>query len=124
MAVDRMNENLSELYDPYNPAILRLVKNVIDASHRYGKWTGMCGEMAGEPRAALVLLGMGLDEFSMSAGSIPVIKKVIRSVDMEEARMIATKVLEMEFSEQIQEYLDEVLLKHCPNELATNQLNL
>lgn len=109
MAADRMNENLSELYEPYNPAVLRLIKNVIDASHRCGKWTGMCGEMAGETSAALVLLGMGLNEFSMSAMSIPRIKKVIRSIDMEKARMIAAKVLEMESAEQIKQYLDEEL---------------
>lgn len=70
MAADRMNERVSYLYQPYNPAILRLVKMVIDASHREGKWTGMCGEMAGDEIAIPILLGLGLDEFSMSASSI------------------------------------------------------
>ncbi|MEW6696307.1 MAG: phosphoenolpyruvate--protein phosphotransferase [Bacillota bacterium] len=111
MAVDRMNENLSELYDPYNPAILRLIKNVIDASHKHGKWTGMCGEMAGEQRAALVLLGMGLDEFSMSALSIPRIKKIISSVSLQQAQAIAEKVLSLESSDEISNYLDEELRK-------------
>lgn len=109
MAVDRMNESLSDLYDPYNPAILRLIKNVIDASHKEGKWTGMCGEMAGESRAALILLGMGLDEFSMSAVSIPGIKKIIRSVTREQAQEIANKVLAMESSQEICEYVDAKL---------------
>ncbi len=109
LAVDRMNESLSDLYDPYNPAILRLIKNVIDASHKEGKWTGMCGEMAGESRAALILLGMGLDEFSMSAVSIPSIKKIIRSVTREQAREIANKVLAMESSHEICEYVDAKL---------------
>ncbi len=70
MAADRMNERVSYLYQPYNPSILRLIKNVIDAAHAEGKWTGMCGEMAGDQIAAPILLGLGLDEFSMSASSI------------------------------------------------------
>ncbi|EAE5098809.1 phosphoenolpyruvate--protein phosphotransferase, partial [Listeria monocytogenes] len=70
MAADRMNERVSYLYQPYNPSILRLVKMVIDASHKEGKWTGMCGEMAGDQTAVPLLLGLGLDEFSMSASSI------------------------------------------------------
>ncbi|MBO8162026.1 MAG: phosphoenolpyruvate--protein phosphotransferase [Thermosipho sp. (in: Bacteria)] len=111
MAVDRMNESLSELYDPYNPAILRLIKNIIDASHKAGKWTGMCGEMAGEPRAALILLGMGLDEFSMSAVSIPRVKKVIRSITKRQAEDITKKVLNMKSSVEICDYLDKELEK-------------
>ena len=70
MAADRMNEQVSYLYQPYNPSILTLIKHVIDASHAEGKWTGMCGEMAGDQTAVPLLLGMGLDEFSMSATSI------------------------------------------------------
>ena len=70
MAADRMSERVSYLYQPYNPAILRLVKQVIEASHKEGKWTGMCGEMAGDETAIPLLLGLGLDEFSMSATSI------------------------------------------------------
>lgn len=70
MAADRMNERVSYLYQPYNPAILRLVKNVIDAAHKDGKWVGMCGEMAGDEIAIPILLALGLDEFSMSAASI------------------------------------------------------
>jgi phosphotransferase system enzyme I (PtsI) len=70
MAADRMNERVSYLYQPYNPSILRLIKNVIDAAHAEGKWAGMCGEMAGDQTAVPLLVGMGLDEFSMSATSI------------------------------------------------------
>lgn len=80
LAVDRMNEHISHLYEPLHPAVLRLIKNVIDASHKAGKWTGMCGEMAGDTWATAILLGMGLDEFSMSAGSIPQVKNIIRSL--------------------------------------------
>ncbi|MCR2032713.1 phosphoenolpyruvate--protein phosphotransferase [Anaerofustis stercorihominis] len=94
LAVDRQNQNLSELNQPLSPAIIRLVKNVIDASHKAGIFTGMCGEMAGDPTSALLLLGLGLDEFSMSAPSILRAKKVIRSFTYEKAQEIAKEVLE------------------------------
>ncbi|TYP56790.1 phosphoenolpyruvate--protein phosphotransferase [Thermosediminibacter litoriperuensis] len=109
LAVDRMNEKIAHLYEPFHPAVLRLIKNVIDASHRAGKWTGMCGEMAGDPLAAPILLGMGLDEFSMSATSISQVKKVIRSLTYEQAKQIAAKALEMESPEEIKKMLHEVL---------------
>lgn len=76
LAVDRGNDLISHLYNPMSPSVLKLIKQVIDASHSEGKWTGMCGELAGDERATLLLLGMGLDEFSMSAISIPSIKKL------------------------------------------------
>ena len=102
LAVDRMNQNVSYLYDPLHPAILRLVKNVIDASaSRDNCFTGMCGEMAGDPYATLILLGMGMDEFSMSASSIPQVKKIIRSITFQEAKAIAEEALRMKNSEDI-----------------------
>ena len=85
-AVDRMNQNVSYLYDPFNPAVLRLIAHVISCGHKYGKFVGMCGEMAGEPLAAPLLMAMGLDEFSMSASSIPKVKAVIRSLDISRCR--------------------------------------
>ena len=103
IAVDRMNEHISHLYEPLHPAVLRLIKNVIDASHRAGKWTGMCGEMAGDVAATPILLGLGLDEFSMSAVSIPRVKKVIRSMTYQEAQEIAQKALEAENAEEIRQ---------------------
>ncbi|MGL5728057.1 MAG: phosphoenolpyruvate-protein phosphotransferase PtsI, partial [Plesiomonas sp.] len=93
LAVDRGNELISHLYNPMTPAVLTLIKQVIDASHKEGKWTGMCGELAGDERAAVLLLGMGLDEFSMSAISIPRIKKVIRNVNFEDAKTLAEQAL-------------------------------
>jgi phosphotransferase system enzyme I (PtsI) len=111
IAVDRMNEHISHLYEPLHPAVLRLIKNVIDASHRAGKWTGMCGEMAGDVAAAPILLGMGLDEFSMSAVSIPRVKKVIRSLTYAEAKSVAEKALSMEKPEEIREFISTFISK-------------
>lgn len=93
LAVDRGNELISHLYNPMSPSVLGLIKQVIDASHAEGKWTGMCGELAGDERATLLLLGMGLDEFSMSAISIPRIKKIIRNTNFEDVKMLAEQAL-------------------------------
>ncbi|VFP79882.1 Phosphoenolpyruvate-protein phosphotransferase [Candidatus Erwinia haradaeae] len=93
LAVDRGNELISHLYNPISPPIIKLIKQVIDASHAEGKWTGMCGELAGDPRATLLLLGMGLDEFSMSASSIPRIKKIIRNCNFQDAKKLAEQAL-------------------------------
>ncbi|MGL6293473.1 putative PEP-binding protein, partial [Eubacterium aggregans] len=113
LAVDRMNQTVSSLYDPLNPAILRLVRKVIEASDSYpGKFTGMCGEMAGDPYATLVLLGLGLNEFSMSVPSIPHVKKIIRSVSFETAKEIAEEALDLETGEEVQD-----LIKAKLNEL-------
>lgn len=93
MAADRMNERVSYLYQPYNPSILTLIKNVIDASHAEGKWTGMCGEMAGDQTAVPLLLGMGLDEFSMSATSILQTRSLISKLDSEKMVALADKAI-------------------------------
>ncbi|MEF9917753.1 MAG: phosphoenolpyruvate--protein phosphotransferase [Eubacterium sp.] len=108
LAVDRMNQDVSYLYNPLHPAILRLVKTVIDASHaKKGLFTGMCGEMAGDPKATLILLGLGMDEFSMSASSIPQVKKIIRSIKFEEAQAIAQKALTLETGEEVEAMIKE-----------------
>ncbi len=93
LAVDRGNEYIAHLYNPISPSVLNCIKQVIDASHAEGKWTGMCGELAGDERAAALLLGMGLDEFSMSAISVPRIKKLVRSMNYQEAKNLADKAL-------------------------------
>ncbi|ERM91424.1 phosphoenolpyruvate-protein phosphotransferase [Caldanaerobacter subterraneus subsp. yonseiensis KB-1] len=109
LAVDRMNEHVKEYYQPFHPAILRLVKMVIDAAHKEGKFAAMCGEMAGDPLAAVILLGLGLDEFSMSATSIPEIKNIIRNVEYEKAKEIAEKALNMSEAKEIQKMMEEVI---------------
>ncbi|GJM71050.1 phosphoenolpyruvate-protein phosphotransferase [Paenibacillus macerans] len=103
MAADRMNERVSYLYQPYNPAILRLVKMVIDAAHKEGKWAGMCGEMAGDKVAIPLLLGLGLDEFSMSATSILPARSQISKLSKTEMEALAAKALQMRTAEEVVE---------------------
>lgn len=93
LAVDRGNEKISHLYDYFNPAVLRSIKKVIDASHEAGKWTGMCGAMAADPLATYLLLGMGLDEFSGVATKLAHVKSIIINSNLEEAKEFANKVL-------------------------------
>ncbi|PLR75594.1 phosphoenolpyruvate--protein phosphotransferase [Bacillus sp. V3-13] len=108
MAADRMNERVSYLYQPYNPAILRLVKMVIDAAHKEGKWAGMCGEMAGDELAIPILLGLGLDEFSMSATSILKARAQLRRLNKNEMEQLAEKVLQMSTTEEVVEAVKAV----------------
>ncbi|UTR11300.1 phosphoenolpyruvate--protein phosphotransferase [Evansella sp. LMS18] len=110
MAADRMNEQVSYLYQPYNPAILSLVKMVIEASHKEGKWTGMCGEMAGDPVAIPLLLGLGLDEFSMSATSVLPARSQLASITKEEAEAAALEANEMNTAEEVKDFVEKKFL--------------
>lgn len=107
MAADRMNEHVSYLYQPYHPAILRLVKMVIDAAHAKGKWVGMCGEMAGDSIAIPLLLGLGLDEFSMSAPSMLKARNQINQLKESEMKELVDKALFLQTSEQVMQYVKE-----------------
>ncbi|WP_409253513.1 phosphoenolpyruvate--protein phosphotransferase [Bacillus sp. SCS-153A] len=109
MAADRMNEQVSYLYQPYNPAILRLVKMVIDAAHKEGKWAGMCGEMAGDEIAIPILLGLGLDEFSMSATSILKARSQIRNLSKSEMETLANEVLELDTNDSVIEAVKKAI---------------
>jgi phosphotransferase system enzyme I (PtsI) len=102
-AADRMSSGVAYLYQPYNPSILRLIKHVIDSAHKEGKWAGMCGEMAGELMAAPLLIGLGLDEFSMSATSILASRKLIRSLSKAEMNKLATEALQKGTMEEVVE---------------------
>lgn len=111
MAADRMNERVSYLYQPYNPSILRLIKNVIDAAHAEGKWAGMCGEMAGDQTAVPLLMGMGLDEFSMSATSILKTRSLMKRLDTTKMAELANRALNdcdtmEEVVELVNQYVD------------------
>jgi phosphotransferase system enzyme I (PtsI) len=107
MAADRMNERISYLYQPYNPAILRLISNVIDAAHKEGKWAGMCGEMAGDAIAIPILLGLGLDEFSMSATSILRVRSQMKKLSKEEAARFKETILNMRTAEEVVAFVKE-----------------
>ena len=115
LAVDRGNELISHLYNPMSPSVLGLIKQVIDASHAEGKWTGMCGELAGDERATLLLLGMGLDEFSMSAISVPRIKKLIRHVNYQEVKALADEALQKPTSAEIEQLIQAFLAEKSLN---------
>ncbi|WP_413529174.1 phosphoenolpyruvate-protein phosphotransferase PtsI [Rahnella inusitata] len=109
LAVDRGNELISHLYNPMSPSVLGLIKQVIDASHAAGKWTGMCGELAGDERATLLLLGMGLDEFSMSAISIPRIKKIIRNTNFEDVKALADEALAQPTAQELMNLVNKFI---------------
>ena len=108
MAADRMNEKVSYLYQPYNPSILRLVKMVIGAAHKEGKWTGMCGEMAGDQTAIPLLLGLGLDEFSMSATSILPARSLISKLSKAEMADLAAEALNKSTVEEVIELVESI----------------
>ena len=110
LACDRGNEKVAYLYDPLHPVILRLIKNVIDAAHRAGKWVGMCGEMAGDLEAIPILLGLGLDEFSMNAPVIPQAKVLIASLTMQRAQEIAAEALARPTAEEVGAYIQSLRL--------------
>lgn len=109
IAVDRMNEHISHLYQPFHPALLKLIKNVIDAAHAQGKWAGMCGEMAGDPLAIPVLLGLGLDEFSMSAVSILSARKQLLALKQSEMQDLAHKALQKGTAAEVRELIEDEL---------------
>jgi phosphoenolpyruvate-protein phosphotransferase (PTS system enzyme I) len=109
MAADRMNQQVSYLYQPYNPSILRLVKMVIDAAHKEGKWAGMCGEMAGDETAIPILIGLGLDEFSMSASSILKARSLIRNLNKADMEKLASSVLNMSTTEEVVEAVNQAI---------------
>ena len=109
MAADRMSEKVAYLYQPLNPAILRLVKMTIDGAHSQGKWCGMCGEMGGDPMAAPVLLGLGLDEFSMSSSRILPTRKIITSLNKKDMEELAEKAIKCHTEQEVNELVKKVL---------------
>ncbi|UYN90522.1 MAG: phosphoenolpyruvate--protein phosphotransferase [Anaerolineales bacterium] len=109
MAVDRTNERVVNIASPFHPSVLRLIKLTIDAAHAQGKWVGVCGEFAGEPLAVPLLLGMGLDEFSMSPVSVPEVKDLIRRFSIEECKDVASRALRLPKTEAVQAYLRSIV---------------
>ena len=122
MAVDRMNSKLSYLYSQYHPALLRLIKGIIDNAHEAGIWVGMCGEAAGDPKLIPVFVGMGLDEFSMNSPSILRARYIVRNLNKADMELIAKSTLNMENALEVEEYLscvfadeNESCLRTCKN---------
>jgi phosphotransferase system enzyme I (PtsI) len=109
IAVDRANERVAYLFDPFHPAVLRLIKNVVDVGHKRGIPVTLCGEMAGDPWGCVVLLGLGVDGFSMSPMSLVEVKNTIRSITLERARALADEVLALRTQDEIHAHLKEVL---------------
>ncbi len=115
LAVDRGNEIVSSLYQEFHPAVVRFLRRIIERGKRGDVWVGMCGEMAGDPLATLLLLGLGLDEFSVVPTMLPEIKKIIRSVHFTEAKHVADKVLEMQTEDEIKTYLQRIMKEKFPD---------
>ena len=118
LAVHRANEEIAYLYEPLHPAVLRLIQRTVDAAHNEGIWVGMCGEMAGEAILVPILLGMGLDEFSMSPTSVPEVKKLIRSLTIEEARELKEHAFSLSTASEIRNYVYEEAMKRFPEFLT------
>ncbi len=114
LAVDRGNSIVSKLYQQFHPAVVRTLKHIIDAGHKQGKWVGVCGEIAGDPLATILLLGMGLDEFSVIPAFLPEIKKIIRTVAYQKAQHVAKTVLTLSTAEEIEAHLASAMHTMCP----------
>ena len=114
MAVDRDNIAVAPLYQQFNPAVLRAIRMIIDAGHAHHRWVGMCGEMAADPLATLLLVGLGLDEFSVIPSVLPEIKKIIRSVKYKEARKVAERIFALTDERAIRDELAAVLKHQIP----------
>ena len=119
LAVDRGNERIAHLYQGFHPSVLKLIKQTIDAGHRNGIWVGLCGEMAGDPLATVLLVGMGVDELSTSAMAIPEVKKIIRSITFKEAQKLAEQVLNLSAIDEIKKALIDDYAKRFGKENKT-----
>jgi len=111
LAVDRTNEKVAYLYEPGHPAVLRLIKRVIESAHQNDIWVGMCGEMSGEPIFSFLLLGMGLDKFSMSIPQVPRIKELISNINLKDAKTAVQEALKLSTSKEVEKYLQNELKK-------------
>jgi len=121
LAVDRVNEQMDYLYQPGHPAILRLIKSTIDAGHKHKIPVGLCGEMSSEPPLALLLLGMGVDEFSMSPSSVLQIKNLIRSVHFKDAKKMANEAMKLTTGKQVEELIIGSVKKLAPHIFTTSE---
>jgi phosphotransferase system enzyme I (PtsI) len=121
LAADRANEEISELFEPFHPAVLRFIQNVVNAAHDNGIWVGLCGEMGGDPVFTMLLLGMGLDEFSMSPQVIPEIKRIIRAITLKEAQELTQEIMTLKTAWEIEHRVCEEAQKRFPELLDWGQ---
>jgi len=115
LAVDRGNDIVAGLYQEFHPAVIRFLRRIIERGKAGGADVGMCGEMAGDPLATILLVGLGLDSFSMVSDIIPEVKQIVRSIHHSEARHVADKVLTMETEDEVRNYLTEVMQQKFPD---------
>jgi phosphotransferase system enzyme I (PtsI) len=120
LAIDRINERVTYLYEPLHPAVLRLIRHVVDIGHEAGIRVAMCGEMAGEPAYTMILLGLGLDELSMNPLAIPRVKKIIRGATMKESKALLNKVMTLSSAAEIREFVEAAMRKRFPEEFLAN----
>ena len=124
LAADRVNEKVAYLYEPAHPAVLRLIHNIIEAGHRKKIWVSMCGEMAGDPELTLILVGLGLDELSVSPVLIPQIKQVVRSIRHKDAQRVAKHALSLHTGKEILQYVRSELKKMIRDKASLSILRL
>jgi phosphotransferase system enzyme I (PtsI) len=118
LAIDRINERVTYLYEPLHPAVLRMIRQAVAAGHRAGIRVAMCGEMAGEPMYAMILLGLELDELSMNPLSIPQMKKIIRASSLQESKELLDKVMTFNSAAEVREYVERAMRKRFPGAFA------
>jgi phosphotransferase system enzyme I (PtsI) len=121
LAIDRANERLTYLYEPLHPAILRLIKRVVEAAHEAKIRVAMCGEMAGDPLYALILLGMELDELSMNHLAIPRIKRIIRESSIKESKVLLEKALTFSTASEVRAYVQDYMMGRFPDEFQKEE---
>jgi len=115
LAIDRDNAEVSYLYEPVHPGVLRTIKSVVDAAHEAGIRVGMCGEMAAEPIYVPLLVGLGLDELSMNSVSIPLVKRIIRAIDRKQAMRVAERALQLATAQEVEEHVLETVVSKFPH---------
>ena len=120
LAVDRSNEHVAHMYMPYHPALLRMIRQVVQCAKREGIYVAMCGEMAGDPLCVPLLLAMGLDELSMNPHAIPLVKRIIRLATLEECKEYLSQVMNLATADEVKSYLIQALPKRFPEEFALN----
>jgi len=120
LAIDRINERVTYLYEPLHPAVLRLIKHVVDIGHSEGIRVAMCGEMAGEPAYIMILLGLEIDELSMNPLAIPRVKKIIRGCTLKESKALLEKVMTFSSATEIREFVYNCMRERFPAEFPLN----